>query len=363
MPISRTYSGGSIVYFQKDLGDEIYVLQKGRVIMTTTALDTGEDVKSDVLKGEFFGVKSSLGRYPREETAQALGTTILLVFTQSEFETLVLKNTRLIMKMLRVFSKQLRDIHRQLREVMKTGAAREPSFELMGVAESFFRLGNIDHAIHAFTKYNEYYPGGVYNERCNELLGMARKGMTYPLGYAPLESVAADPHEESLEDHPEFITQSAESSLEDPFALNTSQPASDVAGGGAEKTISDLFYQGMDSFSKENFDEALRIYKECLGWNKLKNQEEADVYSKAHYEKARVEIKLEHYEDATASLSYYLKKFPTGEHVKESIYNLGIIAEKKGNLDRARSLFNRVATMPPPDKITADARKRLEKMG
>lgn len=357
MPVARNYNGGSIVYFQGDRGDDVYVLQKGRVILIGTALDTGEEVKTDVQKGEFFGVKSSLGHYPREETAQVLGATNLLVFKQSEFEKLVLQNTRLIMKMLKVFSRQLRDIHRQVRDILKTGAAREPSFELMNVAESFFRSGHIDHCVHAFEKYLEHYPGGRYSGRAKELLGKARKGEMYPPGYAALESVAG--HEEEPND--DVMVRdglgSATGTVEDPFALNAAP-----AERPPESSISDVFYEGMDSFSKQDFKGALSKYVKCLEFKKL-DSEGAEIFSRAHYEKARAEMKLEQLDDATASLSLYLKKYPTGEHVKDSIFQMGVIAETKGNTERAKSLYHKVATMPPPDKITAEARKRLEKLG
>ena len=358
MPVNRNYNGGSIVYFQGDRGDDVYVLQKGRVILISTALENGEELKTDVQKGEFFGVKSSLGHYLREETAQVLGSTTLLVFKQQEFEHLVLKNTRLIMKMLKVFSRQLRDVHRQVRDILKTGAAREPSFELMNVAESFFRSGSVDHAVHAFEKYLEHYAGGRYAERAKDLLGRARRGERYPLAYAALDSIAMGPDDES----PGLVSdgmRSAADTLDDPFALN----AAPVEEPHSESTISDVFYEGMDAFSKSDFSGALELYAKCLQFKKLKNAEDAEILGRAHYEKARAEIKLQKLDDATASLSLYLKKYPTGDHVKDSIFQMGVIAEGKGNGERAKSLYHKVATMPPPDQLTAEARKRLEKLG
>lgn len=356
MPTSRRYSGGSIVYFQGDKGDEIYVLQSGRIIMISTALDTGEELKSDVQKGEFFGVKSSLGRYPREETAQVLGNTTVLVFTQNEFEQLVMKNTRLIMKMLRVFSKQLRDVHRQVREVLKTGAARSPSFELMNVGESFYRSGNIDHATYVFTKYLEHYPGGQYVSRAKEFIEMTRRGQSYPTGYSPLiEGSNGDID-------PGMVEQGmmpAANSADDPFALNVGQSPS----RRTERTIADIFYEAIDFFSKEKYGEALEKYNEVLGAKNFRDKEEAEIFSRAHYEKARTEIKINKLNDASASFSLYLKKFPTGEYVKESIFQMGLIADMKGNRDRARTLYHKVATMMPRDSITNEARKRLQKLG
>lgn len=358
MPISRSYTGGSIVYFQGDVGEEVYVLSQGRVVLISTALDTGEELKEEVRQGEFFGVKSSLGRYAREETAQVLGKTSLLVFKLPEFEQFVMKNTRLIMKMLRVFSKQLRNIHRQIRDILKAGVARDPAFELMNVAESFYKSGNIDYAVYAFTKYMEHYPGGMFVPRAQEMLQMARKGLTYPMGYPTLESVAGDmSHDESSSVSHGFSP--ADRAIDDPFALNLGEAKPDRA----EATIIDVFNEGLSQFARENYPAALQNFDKTMTFTRLKNQEESDIFARAHYEKGRTEIKLGKFDDAANSFSNYIKKFPTGDFVKESIFQMGLAAEAKGNKERAKTLYHKVATMPPPDDVTREARKRLEKLG
>ena len=116
--IPRKYKSGSIIYFEQDKSEYIYILKSGRVILTSVKLDTGEEVKEEVRQGEFFGVKSSLGKYPREETAQVIGDTEVLIMNPSDFERLILRNVNVVMKMLRVFSNQLRRIHKTVRSVL-----------------------------------------------------------------------------------------------------------------------------------------------------------------------------------------------------------------------------------------------------
>ena len=119
--VPRSYKSGSIIYFENDKSEYCYVLKSGRVILTSIKLDTGEEVKEEVRVGEFFGVKSALGKYPREETAQTIGETVVLVFPLVEFERLVLRNANVVRKMLRVFSNQLRRIGKMVRSVMGDG--------------------------------------------------------------------------------------------------------------------------------------------------------------------------------------------------------------------------------------------------
>jgi len=341
MPISRAYNSGSIVYFQNDKDvEEVYVLQKGRVMLISTALDTGEEIKEDVQVGEFFGVRSSVGKYVREETAQVLGPTQLLVFKMPEFEQFVLKNTRLIMKMLRVFSKELRNIHRQVRETLKVGAARDPSYELMNVAESFHRHGSMDHAVYAYQKYLEHYPGGIYSARSSDLMEMAQNGSVFPYGYASLDSVSGTG------------TQDFSSG----FGIDDGG-MSETAGGG----ISDKFYNAMSLFGRGEYQEALNEYSEILTQEPSSSEEE-EITGKTYFEKGRCELKLKQLDSASASFTHYVKNYSDGEFVKESVYQLAVISEAKGNQDRARSLYMKVATMKPADSITTEAKKRLERL-
>jgi CRP-like cAMP-binding protein len=102
----------------KEIKANIYILKSGRVFLTYTKVDTGEEVKEEVRQGEFFGVKSALGRYPREETAQNVGETIVVILTLADFERMILRNVNIVRKMLRVFSNQLRRIGKAVRTVL-----------------------------------------------------------------------------------------------------------------------------------------------------------------------------------------------------------------------------------------------------
>ena len=106
--VARNYKAGSIVYFEGDKSEYIYILKAGKVVLNYVRPETGEEIKEDIRPGEFFGVKSALGRYPREETAQTQTDCVALQLRLDDFERIVLSNIQLVKKMLRVFSNQLR---------------------------------------------------------------------------------------------------------------------------------------------------------------------------------------------------------------------------------------------------------------
>ncbi|MDR0623934.1 MAG: Crp/Fnr family transcriptional regulator, partial [Treponema sp.] len=138
MPKPLQYRSGSVIYFQGDAADKVFILQKGTVNLVYQDIETGQDVHDMVQPGEFFGVKSSLGRYPREENAIALQDTSIMAFTVPEFETLAMANTRIIMKMLKVFSNQMRRIHRQVSSLMEKEELN-PDLGLYNVGEYYLK--------------------------------------------------------------------------------------------------------------------------------------------------------------------------------------------------------------------------------
>jgi CRP-like cAMP-binding protein len=123
MPKSAQYNANSIVYFKGDMNENIYILKTGKVLLKSNDIETGQETKELIQTGEFFGVKSAMGKYPREETAVVLQDSAMLVFSVPEFEDVASKNTRIIMKMLKVFSTQLRRIHKQVQDLISKDQA------------------------------------------------------------------------------------------------------------------------------------------------------------------------------------------------------------------------------------------------
>ena len=121
MPKKITYAKGSIIYFEEDKDDRIFILQKGLVVLSSTDVETKSPVTEYAKEGEFFGVKSAFGRFPREETATVVADAQVIAMSVAEFEQLFSSNKQIIMKMLRVFSNQLRAIHKRSEQILGSG--------------------------------------------------------------------------------------------------------------------------------------------------------------------------------------------------------------------------------------------------
>ena len=162
MPKSFQFRTGSLIYFQGDSADLIYILQSGSVSLVYQDIETGDDVHDILQPGEFFGVKSSLGRFPREENALALKDSSLLAFTVTEFENFSASNTRIVMRMLKVFSNQLRKVHNQVSSMMSAKEYQNPEDGLFGIGEHYMNVRKTNRAKDVFNRYLSYYPSGEY---------------------------------------------------------------------------------------------------------------------------------------------------------------------------------------------------------
>ncbi|MCL2129340.1 MAG: Crp/Fnr family transcriptional regulator [Treponema sp.] len=160
MPKPLQYNAGSLIYFQGDPAEKVFIVQSGKVNLVYQDIETGLDVHDMVQTGEFFGVKSALGRYPREENAVALQNATVMAFTVAEFEALAMANTRIIMKMLKVFSNQLRKLHKQVNSLMLKEDQLNPEAGLFSVGEYYLKSRNFRQARYVFSRYLTFYPSG-----------------------------------------------------------------------------------------------------------------------------------------------------------------------------------------------------------
>ena len=173
MPRVMQYSKGSIPYFTGDQDERVFILQKGILLLTSIDIETGRPVTEQVKPNEFFGVKSALGHFPREETATALSDTSVVVLSVPEFEKLFSTNKPLIMKMLRVFSNQLRLIHRKINQILNN-TPTDPQSGMVEVAKSFYDDEQYRSCCDVCVKLLKRYPQTSYKNEIAKLYEDAR---------------------------------------------------------------------------------------------------------------------------------------------------------------------------------------------
>lgn len=168
MPKAMQYTKGSIIYFEGDHDDRVFIMQSGAVLLTSTDIESGQPVAEQVKNGEFFGVKSALGHFAREETATALVPTVAVALTVQEFEILFSQNKALILKMLRVFSNQLRQIHKKTESILNNITEDQQS-GMLAVAKSFYDDEQYRSACDVYLKFLKRYPNTTKKDEVAKL--------------------------------------------------------------------------------------------------------------------------------------------------------------------------------------------------
>ena len=162
MPKAVQYKPNSVIYFAGDVDDRVFLLQKGHVALNSIDIETGKQITEYIKEGEFFGVKSALGHFPREESAMVITDSIVLAFLTAEFEAFAQNNTRIIMKMLKVFSNQLRHVHRQTESLLHSEEQTNPDDGMFSVANCLYGSQQYKAASEVAVRYLKLFPSGKH---------------------------------------------------------------------------------------------------------------------------------------------------------------------------------------------------------
>jgi len=305
MPKPAQYRSGSLIYFQGDPADKIYILQTGKVSLGYQDMESGAEVRDPVQPGEFFGVKSALGRYAREENAVALSDTTVMVFTVPEFEAVAMANTRIIMKMLKVFSNQMRRVHKQVSKVMAK-EEQTPADGLFHVGEFYLKNKRFSQAKHVFSRYLTFYPSGKDAIQATKNLEIAENSLArFGDGKGPGVSV------------------------------NNVSASSSNAG-----TSSKAFSDAVSLVSQGKYQDAFMAFKAIVDANA-----DPEWVAKSMFEIGRCMYLLEKYDECIKYYTSMLTKYPKHSELKETMYIMGQCNEKLGRQDQAAAFYKKILSI------------------
>jgi len=380
--ITRVYKSGSIIYFESDKSEYIYILKGGRVVLTSLKLDTGEEIKEDVRHGEFFGVKSALGKYPREETAQTIGETTVLVLTMADFERLVLRNVAVVQKMLRVFSNQLRRIHKMVRSVLGETDEIDTDVELYRIGEHYYKEGTFDKAQYAFKKYMEYYPDSQYADIAMQRIKAIDSGManpsdsdyetssSYSAPSAPSDSFDDDFGDFTMEDHSsaapgtesdltselgDFLSDDSSSDLDD-FSFD--EPSSILDDSSI---IKELYSNGLQSIKESDYSSALEQFNEIIREGSDSGPD-AEMFIDAHLQIGICYGGMKDYKSAMKYFSDTVNNYSNTITAKKAVFNIANVFEKVGQKEKAKAYYEKVLSMSPADELNKQAELKLQSL-
>lgn len=344
MPKAGMYRANSVIYFQGDLSDRIFVLQSGRVSLNYNDIETGKDLHDLVQVGEFFGVKSALGKYPREENALVQADATVLVFTVPEFEVFSQANTRIIMKMLKVFSNQLRRVHKQVENLLERGESLSPETGLFSTGTYYLKNRQYSQARYIFGRYLTYYPAGSLAAEASRYLEAAENGaQKFGDGKGPAPLVVEN-------------AQRAAAQRAAPGAAAAASPAPAAATrepGEQLSSTAKAYYDGVSLFSQEKYKEALGAFKKIVEIN-----DDPEYSAKAIYDIGRSLFMLKDYDGAVKHFTGIVQNTPRHPDLVDILFYLGQAWEKKGEGERAKGFYKKILAMEQDE----DAAPRLKAM-
>ena len=323
MPQALKYKAKSIIYFEGDISDKVYILQSGKVSLISTDIETGNENRELVKTGEFFGVKSALGKYPREETADVLLDSVVLMFAVSEFEKLIYTNPRITLQMLKVFSNQLRRIHKQVGNLLSEGEQVDQEKGLFGIGEFYYKSQRFKQALYAFRRYLTYYPSGVLQAKATEYLVSIEKS---PQGKTPSLSVSPS--------SPGTVKQDSET--------NTA-----------------LYYDAVTLFSSEDYEKAISNFKQYVSANP-----EGEYVIKALCDIGKSLYFLKKNDECIKHFTSLIQKFPKHTDIGEFLLYLGLANHAKGEKTKAESFYKKVIEISEEgSEVKRKAKSQLKVLG
>jgi len=315
MPKPLQYRAGSLIYFQGDPADKVFILQAGMVNLAYQDIETGQDVHDMVQPGEFFGVKSALGRYPREENAIALQDTTIMAFTVPEFEALAMANTRIIMKMLKVLSNQLRKIHKQVSSLMEK-EEQNPEAGLFSVGEYYLKSKNYAQARYVFSRYLTYYPSGRNAAQAANNLQQAEITLAKALqsgGKASAQAMQGD----GKAAPPSNLTDTAKA-----------------------------YYDAVSLISQQKYQQAYMAFKAIVDANG-----DPEYVAKSSFELGNCLFLLNKYEECISYFTMMITRYPKHPDLADALFYMGQSYEKTGKREQAMTFFKKILSMPGDTEV------------
>jgi CRP-like cAMP-binding protein len=302
MPKPLQYRSGSVIYFQGDPADKVFILQNGKVNLVYQDIETSQDIHDLVQPGEFFGVKSALGRYAREENAVALQDAAIMAFTVPEFEALAMANTRIIMKMLKVFSNQMRRIHHQVSSLMDKEEQQNPEAGLFNVGQYYLKNKRYAQAKYVFSRYLTYYPTGKNASQAAKDLETAEIAQAKGSGTA-------------------------------------APPRAAVPAGNLTDTAK-AYYDAVSLISQQKYQQAYLDFKKIVDSNS-----DPEYTAKSSFEIGRCFFLLSKFEECIKYYTMMITRYPKHPDLGDALFFMGQSYEKTGKKDQAATFYRKILSM------------------
>lgn len=117
--IGKIYSDGDIIFNEGDKGENMFVIQSGKVRITKTT-DTGDMTIAILNAGELFGEMALFDKLPRSANAAAVGEARILNIDKKKFFSTASRDPSLVFKILETTSMRIRKLDDEFTKLKKS---------------------------------------------------------------------------------------------------------------------------------------------------------------------------------------------------------------------------------------------------
>jgi len=126
---TKSYAPGAVICHEGEEGDEMYIIQKGKVRVSKAFADKVH-VVSILEKGDFFGETAIVNRTRRTATVTAVDSVELLVFDREGLQNMITRNARIALSIIDKLCRRLQSAHLQIQHLVRRDAKGQIALHL-----------------------------------------------------------------------------------------------------------------------------------------------------------------------------------------------------------------------------------------
>lgn len=131
----RSYPKNSVILFEDDPGDALFVVATGQVKVVLIGEDGREVILSVLGPGEFFGEMALIDDEPRSAHVIAMEDATLLVLRREEFHPILLQTPAIALALLKELSRRLRRVDEKVGSLVLLDVTGRVSRLLLDLAD------------------------------------------------------------------------------------------------------------------------------------------------------------------------------------------------------------------------------------
>ena len=354
MPLERRFTAGSIVYFDHERGESIFIVKSGRFDISYIQPESGEKITKTLNQGEFFGLKSAIINHTREEVVEAVTDGICIEFKVPDFETYVSGNVELMKRLMRVLSNQLRNLGIKVNNYLGNNVVYPPNIGLFKIGEYYLNNKQYKQCIQVYQRYIEQYPQTNIVSEAQFRIQLAEEAQKtgYLKPFKPIDQIVGDDVHGGAAD--------------DVLQPTISNKPGDVSAPVIHSKLGvrefmDKFYRADSFYNGQDYASAEKLLKELFA-EKSENLNE-DMLQKAQIIYVNTLFKLKKFNECSQLIAELIKTIKNNITIKSLLFVLADIYKELGNVAGEKGILQKIVTMIPADDLSRKARDRMQALG